>query len=208
MTYWKKAGRILQKHNDTQFDTSTKQILVSKCSIGACEHLRMVVPARLPGCYSDIVLKISGRNSYDIKDNLLYHPERICVIGIRSVATRQKGTEREQGFIVHVFKGLALLPKADRRPENLVPASSPSLSFFPFKSLKAPAGKTFLMAREALVSIDSVSLLVICLFWNEELALKWQVVILFFVTKEQLLEIWRLVIASIHSHSDKHQQRP
>ena len=147
----------------------------------------MVAPARLPDCYSDTVLKISGRNSCNIKDNLLYHPERICVIGIRSVATRQKGTEREQGFIVHVFKGLALLPKADRRPENLVPASSPSL-FFPFKSLKAPAGKT-LMVREALVSIDRVSLLVICLFWNEELASKYTGGDFILRYREQLLEI-------------------
>lgn len=48
----------------------------------------------------------------------MYHPEGIRVVGIRSVASRQKGTQKEQEFIVHVFKGLALLPKADRRPKT------------------------------------------------------------------------------------------
>lgn len=62
-----------------------------------------------------------------MKDSILYHPERISVMGIRSVASQQRGTHKEQGFTVYVFKGLALLPEADRRPET-----QPSFTFLPF----------------------------------------------------------------------------
>lgn len=39
-------------------------------------------------------------------------------MGIRSVASRQRGTQKEQEFSVDAFKGLAPLPKSDRRPET------------------------------------------------------------------------------------------
>lgn len=73
---------------------------------------------------SSVLLKISLKQELiqykQIKESLLQHPEGICVseVGIRSAASRQRGAQREREFIVCVFKGLALLPKADRRPET------------------------------------------------------------------------------------------
>lgn len=77
-------------------------------------------------------------------------------MGIRSIASRQKGTQKEQEFIAQDLKGLALLPKADRRSKTW-----PSFSPLSFKNKKA-VSKVFDGTRGGLVQ-NQYSVYKICI---------------------------------------------